>query len=75
MTNAKKKVEEARILFGIASACLGVAGFAMESWLVSGFALFCALAWLILCIVSLNMKMDEQIERAAPRKGSHRRNS
>lgn len=43
-------------------------------WLLFVIALLFSAAWLVLCIVSVNLVMDEQIERAAPRKGQHRRN-
>ena len=63
MTNAHRKVQEARVLAGMASALLGVAGFLMESWLVSGLALFCALAWLVLGIICVNLIIDEEAPR------------
>ena len=47
----------------MASALLGVAGFLMESWLVSGLALFCALAWLVLGIICVNLIIDEEAPR------------
>ncbi len=70
----REKVERARLAFGIASAMLGLLGYGAESWPILASALFCSVAWLVLCIVSVNLFVDEQIERAAPRKGQHRRN-
>lgn len=59
---------------GVSSALFGLLGFGAEMWLLFVIALLFSAAWLVLCIVSVNLVMDEQIERAAPRKGQHRRN-
>lgn len=52
----------------------GLLGYGAESWPILAFALFCSAVWLVLCLISINLMMDEEIERAAPRKGQHRRN-
>jgi uncharacterized membrane protein len=66
MTRAQK-LHGARLLAGIFSALFGIAGFVFESRNLFGVALLFSLAWLVLCIASANVWIEDEAERIAPR--------
>lgn len=70
----RKNVERGQAVFGLLSAFCAILGLITEQWWITGAALGFALAWIILCIVSVNMWMDSETDRIAPRSRHRRRN-
>lgn len=64
----------ARDFSGIVSGFLGVTGICSGSMTALGLALFFAATWLLFCLLSVNVFIEDEVDRIAPRKGQHRRN-
>ena len=67
----KAKVYEiARNTSGVLAGIMGPLGFIFQSMTLFGAALFFAAAWILFCFLSVNLFIEDEVERVAPR---HRR--
>ena len=65
-----KAYEIARNTSGILAGMTGPMGLFFQSMTLFGTALFFAAAWILFCLLSVNLFIEDEVERVAPR---HRR--